>query len=163
MNRLLASLLTVCLLTACSSIFPTPVPPTVVGDKNLDHLQPDLPIFREPLIKSQRAILSEMNDATIYRIEFFIDEDLVHVDGTETVFYTNRENKSLEDIQFRLFPNILGGKMEVRDLTVNGKPVTPSYGLENSLMIVKLESPLEVGQSLFSRWISTSKCLPMWN
>ena len=148
MKSLLASLLTLCLLAACSSIFPTPLPPTVVGDNDLDRLFPDLPIFREPLIESQRAILSKMNDATVYRIDLLIDEDLVHVEGTETVFYTNRENRTLDDIQFRLFPNILGGKMEVRDLTVDGKPVAPSYGLENSLMIVKFENPLAVGQSL---------------
>lgn len=89
-----------------------------------------------------------MNDATVYRIELVIDEDLIHVEGKETVFYTNRENEPLKDIQFRLFPNILGGKMEVRDLRVDRKPVTPSYGLENSLMLVPLESPLAAGQSV---------------
>ncbi|MFZ5857821.1 MAG: M1 family metallopeptidase [Chloroflexota bacterium] len=147
MNRLLASLLTLCLLAACSSIFPAPAP-TVVVDVDLDHLQPDLPIFREALIESQQSILAAMNDATIYRIEMVIDEDLIHVDGKETVFYTNRETETLNNIQFRLFPNILGGKMEVRDLMVDGKPVTPSYGLENSLMTVPLENPLAVGQSV---------------
>lgn len=148
MKPLLASLLTLCLLAACSSISPTPATPIVVGDNDLDHLQPDLPIFREPLIESQRSILSEMNDATVYRIEFVIDEDLIHIEGTETVYYTNCENESLDEIQFRLFPNILGGKMEVRDLGVDGIHVTPIYGLENSLMIVPLQSPLAVGQNI---------------
>ena len=147
MKPLLASFLTLCLLAACSSISPAPTP-TVVIDVDLDHLQPDLPIFREPLIESQRSILAKMNDATVYRIEFIIDEDLIHVDGKETVFYTNRETEPLGNIQFRLFPNLLGGKMEVRDLLVDGKPVTPSYGLENSLMTVPLENPLAVGQSV---------------
>lgn len=147
MNRLLASLLTLCLLAACSSVSPAPTP-TIIIDVDLDHLQPDLPIFREPLIESQRPILAAMNDATVYRLELVIDEDLIHVDGKETIFYTNRENEPLKDIQFRLFPNILGGKMEVRDLLVDGKPVTPSYGLENSLMTVPLENPLAVGQSV---------------
>ncbi|RJP52055.1 MAG: M1 family peptidase [Anaerolineaceae bacterium] len=147
MKRLLVSFLTLCLLAACSSISPAPTP-TVVFDTDLDHLQPDLPIFREPLIESQRSILTAMDDATVYRIEFAIDEDLIHVEGKEIVFYTNREDESLSNIQFRLFPNILGGTMEVRDLLVDGKPVTPSYGLENSLMTVPLESPLAVGQSI---------------
>ncbi len=148
MKPLLASLLTLCLLAACSSVSPAPATPTFVGDKDIDRLWPDLPIFREPLIESQRAILAEMNDATVYRIEFVIEDDLVHVEGKETVFYTNRESEPLADIQFRLFPNILGGEMEVRDLMVDGKPITPGYGLENSLMIVPLKSPLAVGQSL---------------
>jgi hypothetical protein len=69
------------------------------------------------------------------------------VEGGEQVFYTNREDVPLEEIQFRLFPNILGGKMEVRDLTVDGISVTPRYKLEDSLMIVPLAKPLGVGQS----------------
>lgn len=148
MKPILASLLTLCLLAACSGVSPTPAPPTVVGDNDLDRLFPGLPIFREPLIESQRSILAEMNDATVYRIEFMIADDLVHMEGMETVFYTNREDEPLNNIQFRLFPNILGGKMEVRDLMVDGKPTTPSYDLENSLMIVPLESPLAIGERI---------------
>jgi hypothetical protein len=89
-----------------------------------------------------------MQGASYYVIEFVIDEELVHVDGKETVHYTNREDAPLAEIQFRLFPNILGGKMEVRDLTVDGKPVTPTFGLANSLMIVPLAEPLEIGGSV---------------
>lgn len=148
MKPLLASLLTLCLLAACGRVSPTPATPTVVGDSDLDHLQPDLPIFREPLIESQRGIPAEMNDATVYRIEFIVDDNLVDVEGAETVFYTNQEAEPLKEVGFRLFPNILGGEIEIRDLTVDGNPVSPRYELARSLMLVPLESPLAVGKNV---------------
>jgi len=140
MKSILASLLILCLLAACGPKSMPTATPTPLFDWT------DLSPFRDGL--SDPSILKQMQGASYYVIEFVIDEDLVHVSGKETVHYTNREGAPLDEIQFRLFPNILGGKMEVRDLTVDGKPVTPSYGLENSLMIVPLKAPLEADKSV---------------
>ena len=140
LKRLLASLLTLCLLAACG---PKPTPaatPAPLPDWT------DLSPFREGL--TDASILDQMQGASYYVLEFVIDEELVHVDGKETVHYANREDAPLNEIQFRLFPNILGGKMEVHNLTVDEKPVTPSYSLANSLMIVPLAEPLEIGKSI---------------
>ena len=140
MKRLLASLMTLCLLAACGAN-PTPAAtPAPLPDWT------DISPFRAGL--TDPSILDQMQGASYYVIEFVIDEELVRVDGKETVHYTNREDAPLNEIQFRLFPNILGGKMEVRNLTADGKPVTPSYGLENSLMIVPLAESLEIGKSI---------------
>lgn len=139
-------LLVACLLAACGAI-PTPAR-TVVPDRDLDRLVPDLPVFREGLIASVQPILANMEGASMYRLEFVIDQDLAHVNGREEVRYTNREDAPLEEIVFRLFPNILGGKMEVRDLKVKGQAVTPRFGLADSLMIVPLENPLDTGQEI---------------
>jgi aminopeptidase N len=139
-KRLIASLLTLCLLAACE---PKPAPtatPAPLPDWT------DLSPFREGL--TDPSILDQMQGTSYYVIDFAIDEDLIHVDGKETVHYTNLENAPLDEIQFRLFPNILGGKMDIRDLMVNGKSVTPRYGLANSLMIVSLPVPLAAGQSV---------------
>jgi aminopeptidase N len=54
----------------------------------------------------------------------------------------------LNEVQFRLFPNILGGEMKISNLTVDDLDITPDYQLANSLMIVRLPAPLEVGQSI---------------
>ena len=140
MKSILASLLILCLLAACGPKSMPTATPTPLFDWT------DLSPFRDGL--TDPSILDQMQGASYYLIEFVIDEDLVHVSGKETVHYTNREGAPLDEIQFRLFPNILGGKMEVRDLTVDGKPVTPSYGLENSLMIVPLKAPLEADKSV---------------
>jgi len=47
MKKFIASFLTLCLLAACTSIFPAKnnVTPTA-PDLDLDHLEPNLPIFR---------------------------------------------------------------------------------------------------------------------
>jgi len=140
MKSILASLLTLCLLAACGPKSTPTATPTPLFDWT------DLSPFRDGL--TDPSILDQMQGASYYLIEFVIDEDLVHVSGKETVHYTNREGAPLDEIQFRLFPNILGGKMEVRDLAVDGRPVTPTFGLENSLMIVPLKAPLEADKSV---------------
>ena len=52
------------------------------------------------------------------------------------------------EVQFRLFPNILGGQMDVSNVGVDGQSITPRFELENSLMIVSLSAELEPGQSI---------------
>jgi hypothetical protein len=96
-------------------------------------------------------VLDELKGASVYHIEFNIAEDIYHITGTEEVRYTNTESVALNEIQFRLFPNILGGAMQVTNLQVDGQPSTPNYGLNNSLMIVPLPKALEPEQSLTLR------------
>ena len=141
MKKLLASLLTLCLLASCAPTR-TPTPP----DVNLDRLRPDLPIFREGLIDP--SILPDMPGATTYNLQFVIQDDFVHITGKEYVWYTNREDVALDRVEFRLFPNILGGMMTVSNLQVENVAVTPAYELQNSLMIVPLAEPLDVGSAV---------------
>ena len=108
----------------------------------------DRSIFTNGLVESEQHILNELNGASVYHIEFTIAENLYEITGTEEVRYTNTEDVELNEIQFRLFPNILGGEMSVSDLTIDGQPLTPEFELNNSLMIVRLSSPLEIGQSV---------------
>jgi hypothetical protein len=160
MKKLFASLLTLGLLLGCG-LFSTPAPnpartltptltqapppaTTLTPPPNLTDLFP----FRAGLVTTDQPVFAEMNGASVYRIELVIDEELVHVDGTEVVRYTNQEDAPLTEVDFRLFPNILGGKMTVSELTVNGGPVTPKYELEDSQMIVPLAEPLAVGKSV---------------
>ncbi|HSQ39305.1 MAG TPA: M1 family metallopeptidase [Anaerolineales bacterium] len=150
MTRLLASLLTLCLLAACSSIFPTPSTSTPTApDNDLGRLDPELPMFRDGLVTSAQPVLAAMDGASTYRLDFVIADDFIHVQGKENVRYTNRENVTLSAVGFRLFPNILGGKMTVSNLKIEGMAVTPKYSLANSLMTVPLPSPLEVGESVY--------------
>lgn len=139
MKRIFASFLTLCLLASC---IPTPTPP----DLNLDRVSPDMPIFREGL--ANPSILAEMDSATAYRIQFVVEDDLTHVSGKEQVWYTNREDMPLDHMEFRLFPNILGGKMTVSNLIVDQQPVKPEYFLRNSLMTVPFSEPLAAGEEV---------------
>jgi aminopeptidase N len=53
----------------------------------------------------------------------------------------------LDQVQLRLFPNILGGEMTVDNVTVDGQAVRPRLELQNSLLVVPFTAPLEPGQS----------------
>ena len=146
MKRLFASLLGLSLiLISCSFLQPTATPPP--GDDLLKTPWEDRSIFKSGLVESQHSVLDELEGASVYHIEFNIADDLYNVTGHQEVRYTNTETVPLNDVQFRLFPNILGGKMDVSNISVDEENVTPRFELENSLLIVPLSSPLEPGQS----------------
>jgi aminopeptidase N len=108
----------------------------------------DRSIFKNGLVESEQHVLDELEGASVYHIEFTIADNLYEITGTEEVQYTNTEGAALNEVQFRLFPNILGGTMNISNLTVNGQTVAPTYELNNSLMTVPLPTSLDAGQSI---------------
>ncbi len=66
----------------------------------------------------------------------------------ETVIYTNAEETDLNEVKLRLFANILGGEMQVDNIIVNDKAITPTYSLNDSLMTVPLKDPLKPKERL---------------
>jgi aminopeptidase N len=108
----------------------------------------DRSIFQSGLVASAQSALNELGGASVYHLEFTIADNLYQITGSEEVRYTNTENVPLTEIHFRLFPNILGGEMKISNLTLDGQAVSPRYELANSLMIVPLSAPLEMGQSV---------------
>src|SRR5215216_73997 len=135
------------LLASCSFLTPTATPPHH-GRNLLDTPWEDRSIFKPGLVASEQSVLDKLDTASIYHIEFIIADDLYHVTGTEEVRYTNAETIPLNEVRFRLFPNILGGEMTVSNLKVDAEPVPPEYDLENSVMTVPFGAALEPGQSL---------------
>ncbi|HVF24623.1 MAG TPA: M1 family metallopeptidase [Anaerolineales bacterium] len=105
----------------------------------------DRSIFQNGLVASARSVLNELDGASIYHIEFTIADDLQHVTGVEEVRYTNNEDVALGEVQFHLFPNLLGGAMTVSSMRVNDNDV--SYDVGNSVMRVALQPALLPGQS----------------
>lgn len=165
MKKLFASFLSLSLLLA-SCNFPAPTPgstprpdltatpvpltPTLPPDP-LELPWNDRSIFAAGLVESQQPVLTGLPGATVYHLDFEIAADLFHVIGTEEARYTNTEATALDEVQFRLFPNILGGEMTVGNLTADGQPVKPVYDLHNSLMRVPFSQPLQPGQSIVLR------------
>jgi len=152
MKRLFASFLSLSLLlVSCSipqptvSLTSTPLPDL------FDTPWEDRSLFKSGLVTSEQSVLDELNSASVYHIEFKIADDLYHISGTEEVRYINAEEAALDQVQLRLFPNILGGEMTVSNLTVDGQSITPKYELEDSLLIVPLPKSLEPGQSIILR------------
>jgi aminopeptidase N len=150
MKRVFASFLALSLLSISCSLFQptataTPTPP---ADSLFDTPWEDRSPFEAGLVPSAQPVLQEMPDASVYHLEFKIEDDIFHITGTEEVRYTNAEGIALEEVQFRLFPNILGGEMTVSNVKAEGQSVTPEYKLQDSLLIVPLSKPLEPGQSV---------------
>ena len=153
MKRFFASLLSLSLLLiSCSLIQLTATPPpTEIQPDPLKTPWEDRSIFKNGLVASQQSVLDELDGASIYHIEFKIAEDLYHIAGIEEVRYTNSEDVVLSEVQFRLFPNILGGEMTVSNLTVNNNNAASQYDLGNSVMSVPLAPPLLPGESAVIR------------
>jgi hypothetical protein len=151
-KRLTASLLSLgLLLLSCSIPKLTATPPPPTPSPFPDPLKTpweDRSLFKNGLVASEQSILNELDGASIYHINLTITKDLYEITGIEEVRYTNNESVPLNEVQFRLFPNILGGEMRISNLNVNGQTITPVYGLQNSLMIVPLPAPLKPRESV---------------
>jgi len=151
MKRLFISFLGLSLiLVACAAPTSTATPsPTATHAPDIfDTPWDDRSLFKSGLIQSEQSILSELSNASVYHLEFNIAEDIYHVTGKEEVRYTNAEDVALDEVQLRLFPNILGGEMTTSNVEVDGEAVTPQLGLQNSLLIVPFSKPLEPGHSV---------------
>lgn len=150
MKRFLASFLSLSLLLAsCNLPQPTPDSPTSTPEPDpMTTPWDDRSIFKDGLVASAQSILDGLDGASVYHIEFTIADSLYQITGTEEVRYTNNETVPLNEVYFRLFPNILGGEMRISNLTVDGQATSPRYELADSLMVVPLSALLEAGQSV---------------
>lgn len=104
--------------------------------------------YIQELVESAQPILQELPDASVYHIELNVEDDLAHLNGRLEVNYTNAEKTSLNEIYFRLFPNIFGGKLQVNDLTVEGEPIEGKLEQGDSALRVPLAEPLVPGGSV---------------
>ncbi len=144
MKKLIASLLSLSLLAvSCQLINPTQTPAPPPTEPAWD----DREIYKDGLVPSAQPILKDLDGASVYHLEFKIDDDMTHITGNEKVRYTNTEDTELKEVRLRLFSNILGGKMSVENITVNDQKVDPSYELKDSLLILPFTQPLAVGQN----------------
>ncbi len=107
----------------------------------------DLDLFRQGLIRPEQSAVNDLiGRAPFYELNLALGQDLTSITGTEEVRYTNQEDVSLDEVVFRLFPNIADGQSIVTNLTVDGVPVIPAVELEDSVMRVPLEAALPPGQ-----------------
>ncbi len=107
----------------------------------------DRTVYAAGLVASEQQTLDGLPGASEYRIDLRIADSLTQVTGEQQVRYTNREDVPLDEIYLRLFPNALGGKMRVSDVTVDGAGVTPEYQYDGTAIRVPLPQPLAVGAS----------------
>jgi hypothetical protein len=144
MKRACSLLLLVLMLSACQ--FGSNANMTADVPDPLAMPWEDRAIFQPGLSASQQHVLADLPGAPIYHIDLIIAENLTQVEGRQQVRYTNQEDVTLEQVDFHLYPNILGGKLDVNAVSVDGVGVAPSFDLQNSVLIVPLHSPLKPGE-----------------
>lgn len=119
-------------------------PPFVFFESDLD----DRSIFSSGLIEAERESLEQLEDRSSYRMDLELHQDLQNVDGWQEVVYSNREDEPLEEVYFRLYPNISGGSTTISTLKVAGISTEPIYEVEQSALKVPLPSPLQPGEDI---------------
>ncbi len=138
-------------MTALPPIVPTDVPladPIALPPVNWD----DLDRFRAAM----RPAFAGDIDAFAHRNRYYIEARLVFEDevailrGAQRVRYTNRSADTLNEIVFRLYPNLpaLAGRMVVYQTEVNGAPVEAVLAERDTALIVPLDTPLTPGASV---------------
>ncbi|HPH96714.1 MAG TPA: M1 family metallopeptidase [Anaerolineaceae bacterium] len=100
------------------------------------------------LIQAEQAGSAGQSGLTEYRIDLRVAGDLSSYQGRQLVKYTNREDKALEKIIFRLFPNTSKAGLQVDSVKVDGKDVTGETTHEQTAYEVNLPQPLEPGKSV---------------
>jgi hypothetical protein len=111
-----------------------------------DEMRGDL--FRDGLIRPAQDVLDGLPGASVYEIDVEISDDVLSLEGHQEVCYTNREDEPLDEIFFRLFPNLLGGAATVSALRVDGQDVEPVYELADSALRVPLDVGLQPGEAI---------------
>ena len=137
------------LLTACQTLVPPITPaPTQVSPPPVDIAWDDRSLFSDGLISSEQGVLAELPDATVYHIDITIADDLLSLAGRQELRYTNAEDEPLDELYFRLFPNLTGGTVTVAGVQVDGRDVTTSLESADSALRVPLPDVLEPGVSV---------------
>jgi hypothetical protein len=105
----------------------------------------ELAVFKQNLIDDYQSVLGKMENATRYQIDLQIADTVSDVSGHQEVLYTNNEEVPLDEIYFRLFPNISGLILTVTNLTVNGTQLPAILTNKDTALRVDLPIALQPG------------------
>ena len=109
----------------------------------------DREIFRAGLVTGEQGVLDQLPGAPVYHLDLEIEAGNSVVNGRQQLLYTNQENAPLHEIYFHLFPNLLGGTIEVSNVLVNGETAIPAYeSFNNSEMRLPLAGSLRPGEQV---------------
>ena len=109
-----------------------------------------LAAYRPALIASAQDDLDALADLPRYDITLTVHPERLLVSGQETVRYSNVTGAPLEEIVFRLYPNLphYGGQMAVTTVRVDDELVTAITDAEDTALRVPLSTPLRPDQSV---------------
>lgn len=81
--------------------------------------------------------------------ESFNSPEGLLLQGTVSVFYTNKEDRPLSDIYFHLYPNLpgYGGQMRIQAVAIDDQDATWEMAAEDDALRLSLPAPLPLGAS----------------
>lgn len=118
------------------------------GKPLLAAAQTEFERYEPNLIMAFREDLADYQNATRYRIVVDIGEDMSSVIGSQEVHYTNTEKTPLDEIYFRLFPNVSADNMMVESVRADGLNVNFALEFENTAVKVELLEALDPGEAV---------------
>jgi peptidase M1-like protein len=101
-----------------------------------------LPSLRDEIMARTDGTLSR------YRMDVTLDPAASTIGGKAEVLFRNSAPVALSEVWFRLFPNADyygDGGTDVRDVTVDGAPATPSLAVDDTALRVPLPKPVAPG------------------
>ncbi len=131
-------------ITAC-------FPEAVNHQKELNgpqSVQAVLSRYEKNLVVGYRDALDQYEDATRYMIDLVIGDRNSEVIGEMEVSYSNTETISLNELYFRLFPNVGIDYLTVNSILLDGQEIDFAIGYEGTAVRLDLPQPLSPGESV---------------
>jgi hypothetical protein len=122
--------------------------PTAIEEGPSDPMQfawGDRSPFAEGLLPSETGVLTQLADAPEYHIDLLIGDDHRMLSAHQEILYTNTEDVPLPQIALWLFPNLLGGTLDLSQVKVDGEDAATSLDYANSVLWITLDAPLQPG------------------
>jgi hypothetical protein len=122
------------ILTACSPLS---------GNPTHESILPDEPTLPPPTAIGVPTAV-EISPFPEYRIVMSLDVLTGKLDGKQRVVFPNHTGTNLEEIVFRLYPNLpqYGGTMSIGPVWVDGERRSPSLRADDTSLVIALARPL---------------------
>ena len=80
----------------------------------------DFIMFEQDLVSSYQGLSAELSDLSIYHLDLDLNDDLASLNGKLEVLFSNTTGEILNDLVFRLYPNVLGSRLSVKRVELDG-------------------------------------------
>ena len=133
---------------------PTPIPEPVVEPPPFPTPEIDLTdysVYGETLLDAFAEDAAGLPDAPHYYIEVrLVPGEVPRLEGVQRVRVTNQEGTGLNELYFRLYPNLpaFNGSAEVSRALVDGKVVAVTHPYDGTVAHIPLEGGLDPGETV---------------
>jgi hypothetical protein len=100
------------------------------------------------LLEDEFVRSPELSRATVYSLGLYMADSLTELSGRLRLLYSNQTSRTLERLSFFLFPNLVGGRLEVTGLRAGAQSIDPRYSQKKSWLLVELPQPLAPGERI---------------